>query len=35
MSKNKNCHEIIIDLDADGFRRKNVQAVATHELILN
>jgi hypothetical protein len=28
MSKNKNCHEIIIDLEADGFRRKNIQAVA-------
>jgi len=28
MSKNKNCHEIIIDLEAGGFRRKNIQAVA-------
>jgi hypothetical protein len=28
MSKNKNCHDIIIDLEADGFRRKNIPAVA-------
>jgi hypothetical protein len=24
----KNCHDIIIDLEADGLRRKNIQAVA-------
>ena len=27
MSKNKNCHDIINDLEADVFRRKNIQAV--------
>jgi hypothetical protein len=28
MSKNKNCHVKIIESEAGGFRRKNIQAVA-------
>jgi hypothetical protein len=28
MSTNKNCHQVTIDLKSDGFRIKNIQAVA-------